>query len=146
MHGQGEAEVARFLRDEIDQAALLNCAITAVAMERFRLANQRWPEKLQELTPKYLGTIPLDPFDGLPLRMVGKDSARIIYSIGPNSTDEGGKLSSKFGGRRQDLADLGFILHDPSQRRRPAPPFVIPERDGKGEGASGARAPGPGSD
>ncbi|CAN5469150.1 hypothetical protein BH10PLA2_BH10PLA2_27250 [soil metagenome] len=121
--------MARFLRDEIDQAALLNCAIVAVALERFRLANQGWPEKLENLTPKYLGSVPLDPFDGRPLRMVTKGTTRIVYSIGSDTVDEGGKVSSKFGGRRQDIAEIGFILHDPEQRRRPAPAFVFPERE-----------------
>jgi hypothetical protein len=125
------SSTALFLKDEIDQGALLNCAVVAVAMERFRLANKRWPETLEQLTPKLLNSIPVDPFDGQPLRLVKRGTARIIYSVGPNGIDEGGKLSSKFGGRRQDSADFGFILHDPAQRRHPAPPLVLSAKQSK---------------
>src|SRR5204862_474929 len=34
--------------------ALLLCAAAGLALERYRLANNRWPEKLDELAPKYL--------------------------------------------------------------------------------------------
>src|SRR5262249_27685323 len=48
--------------------AMLRNAYTAVALERFHLAKGKWPETLAELTPHYLAEVPLDPFDGAPLR------------------------------------------------------------------------------
>jgi hypothetical protein len=41
---------------------------TAIAAERFRLANGHWPEKLDVLVPAYLDAVPLDPIDGKPIR------------------------------------------------------------------------------
>jgi hypothetical protein len=66
-------------------------ALTAVAMETFRLANGKLPEKLTDLTPKFLADEPLDPADGKPLRMVVRDKEVVIYSIGPDMKDDGGK-------------------------------------------------------
>jgi hypothetical protein len=128
--GQNAVSWAHQLEDELKPTALIRCSIVAVAMERFRLANKRWPDTLQELTPRYLQTIPLDPFDGKPLRMVTKGTYRIVYSIGPNLVDDGGTFKPKPGA---DGMDLGFILHDADQRRRPGPPFVYPSRESKDE-------------
>ena len=46
----------------------LRCAQTAVAIERYRLANNgALPQNLQELVPKYLAEIPVDAAKGEPL-------------------------------------------------------------------------------
>ena len=37
-----------------------------MALERYRLANGAWPDSLAALVPKYLETVPTDPFDGKP--------------------------------------------------------------------------------
>jgi hypothetical protein len=47
--------------------ARLRCAVVAVALERYRLANGRWPDDLAALVPKYLAAVPADPFNGKPL-------------------------------------------------------------------------------
>ncbi len=124
--GANAVSWAHHLERELKPTALTRCSIVAVAMERFRLANNRWPDTLQELTPRYLQAIPLDPFDGQPLRLVAKGTYRIVYSIGPNLVDDGGTFKPKPGA---DGMDLGFILHDPDQRRRPGAPFVPPKRN-----------------
>ena len=121
----GGSMFAKYMIDEFGAATSLLCAITAVAAERFRLANRRWPRNLEELVPTYLKAVPLDPYCGQPLRLIRKNSALIIYSVGENQIDDDGSLGRQvsFGG-----LDIGFILHDPEQRRRPRPPFVFPER------------------
>src|SRR5262249_30704375 len=49
--------------------AYLRCAIAALAVERYRQANNgRWPDSLAALGPKFLAKVPLDPYDGQPLR------------------------------------------------------------------------------
>jgi hypothetical protein len=125
-----DAAYTGILRDAIAPDALLNCSIVAVAMERFRLAHHRWPDKLEELAPAYMKAIPVDPFGGQSLRLISQGPARIIYSVGRNLVDDGGKVGPQMlrGG-----ADFGFILHDPAQRRRPGAPFVYPARDSKDE-------------
>jgi len=56
---------ARFAAYEARRQA----ALTAIAVERFRLEHEgQLPETLAEIVPGYLSAIPLDPFDGKPLR------------------------------------------------------------------------------
>lgn len=47
--------------------ANLRCARVALAVERFRMVHDCWPQSLEELTPRWLTQVPLDPFSGRPL-------------------------------------------------------------------------------
>src|SRR5438132_1467056 len=49
--------------------AQMRSTIAALAAERYRLADGRWPESLAGLVPKYLSEVPKDPYDGAPLRL-----------------------------------------------------------------------------
>jgi hypothetical protein len=70
----------------------LDAAHIACALERYRLANGKFPETLDALTPKFLNKIPNDVIDGQPLRYHLKpDGNYVIYSIGWNKTDDGGE-------------------------------------------------------
>ena len=62
-----------------------------VALERHRLDHGVWPDDLGELVPAYLDSLPLDPFDGRPLRY--DRAKRVIYSIGPDLGDNRGTVS-----------------------------------------------------
>src|SRR5262249_4671995 len=73
--------------------AQLRCALTALAVERFRLREGRWPENLSALAPGYLQAVPLDPYDGQPLRYRQLSTGVVIYSVGPDLTDDGGKIN-----------------------------------------------------
>ena len=73
--------------------------MTAVALEQFRAAhNNRYPASLSELTPKYLDAPLMDPFDGQPLRYRKQDAGYVLYSIGPDLKDDGGKPMNGKGG------------------------------------------------
>ncbi len=66
-----------------------------LALEAFRGAEGRYPDKLEVLIPDYLAELPLDPFTGEPLRyrrLDAEPSARqyLIYSVGWDLTDDGG--------------------------------------------------------
>jgi hypothetical protein len=45
------------------------------------------PERLEDLVPRYLDALPLDRYDGSPLRYAR--AARAVYSIGEDFTDAG---------------------------------------------------------
>jgi hypothetical protein len=83
--------VDRILKRESECAAWLSMAQAALAVERFRLANDRLPMKLSELVPQFLPAVPLDPFDGAPLRYKPLAKGYVVYSIGPDGRDDGGK-------------------------------------------------------
>jgi hypothetical protein len=63
--------------------ARLRCAAAAVAVERYRLANGRWPDELTALVPKYLDAVPADPYDGKPLRYAPGTLDVTVFSEGP---------------------------------------------------------------
>jgi hypothetical protein len=109
--------------------SLLRSASSAVAAERFRLERGRWPESLEELVPAYLRAVPLDPFDGRPLRFRRLADGVVVYSVGPDGTDDGGEVLND--PQTPGLPkDSGTRLWDPRQRRLPAPPLVPPAADG----------------
>tara|TARA_B110000444_G_scaffold249888_1_gene275581 strand:+ start:55 stop:1446 length:1392 start_codon:yes stop_codon:yes gene_type:complete len=74
------------------QAALDQSAIVA-ALERYRLAEGSYPEKLTALTPKFIAKIPGDLFhdQGLVYR-INEDDSFTLYSTGYNGTDDGGEF------------------------------------------------------
>jgi hypothetical protein len=80
-----------FLKLAAKGQARANGAVGWCALERFRLKHGRLPEKLEELVPEFVSTVPSDPVNGLPLRYVRKgERDYLLYSIGWNLKDEGG--------------------------------------------------------
>ncbi len=76
--------------------AVVNLARTGVALERYRLANGRYPARLEDLAPRFLEKPLADPYDGCPLRYrLEADGAFTLYSVGTNLADEGGQRPSR---------------------------------------------------
>ena len=69
----------------------LRTARIALATERFHLARERWPANLGELVPQYLPEVPVDPFDGQPIRYRLLPRGYVIYSVGSDGRDDGGR-------------------------------------------------------
>jgi len=76
---------------EANSLAQVRSAQTALAVERFRLAYGKLPEKLDGLVPQFLSAVPTDPFDGQPLRYHLLEKGYVIYSIGSDGEDNGGR-------------------------------------------------------
>jgi hypothetical protein len=67
-------------------------ALVAIAVERYRLTHQRrLPEKLEALVPDYPLQVPTDPYDGQPFRFHSLPAGFVVYSIGEDRRDDGGK-------------------------------------------------------
>ena len=62
----------------------------AIAIELFRRTEGRIPAQLNELVPQYLPAVPIDAFDGQPIRYVVGEKKFTLYSIGRDRTDNGG--------------------------------------------------------
>jgi hypothetical protein len=118
--------VARFVMPAIPRVAWayrrgvanMQCAFVALALERYRRNHGGWPNTLDDLVPKYLLRVPNDPQDGKPLRYKRRPDGFIVYWVGFDGTDDGGKLD-----RLKWLAkgtDEGFQLWDVTRRRQPA--------------------------
>jgi hypothetical protein len=84
----------------------------------YRKTQGAWPSSLDALVPEYLTNVPLDPFDGKPLRFRKLPDGIVIYSIGLDKQDDGGNIDRS----NRDLPnmDRGFRLWDLGRRRRPA--------------------------
>jgi hypothetical protein len=100
--------------------ACIRCTLVALACERYRRDHGGWPESIDKLCPKYLDAVPSDPFDGQPLRYHRLDDGVVIYSVGPDGADNGGKLDREH--PNQPGADIGFRLWDVARRRQPPRP------------------------
>lgn len=108
--------------------AQVRCLVTLVAVERYRVKNGKWPEQLEALTPGFLSELPTDPYDGKRVRMARRADGIVVYSVGMDKRDDGGKLN-----RQQPNApgtDLGYQLWEIKSRRQPARerPPEVPER------------------
>jgi hypothetical protein len=74
------------------QHALDGLLLLRLALQAHRLERGRFPTSLQGLVPDYLGKLPLDPFGrDVPPSYVLKGSAYVLYSLGPDGKDDGGK-------------------------------------------------------
>jgi hypothetical protein len=114
-------------RANLRTEASLSALEAGLACERFRLTKTRWPESLGELVQaKLLDAVPIDPFDGQPLRLTRRQEGLVAYSVGYDLQDDGGNVD-----RIRPLdpgSDIGFRLWDPPQRRQPPRPPVMVER------------------
>ncbi len=84
-------------------------ALVAIASLRMRLEQSTQPETILSLVPTYLPRSPKDPFDpGQNLKMKQVDEDLLIYSVGPNGTDDGGPTAETDQGGQSD--DVGVRL------------------------------------
>jgi len=73
-----------------------NLLAVALALRAYQLERGEYPERLDALVPKCLTTIPGDPFSThKPLRYKRTGSKYLLYSIGPDGRDNGGKVIYK---------------------------------------------------
>ncbi|HTH47788.1 MAG TPA: hypothetical protein VMB21_09780 [Candidatus Limnocylindria bacterium] len=80
------------LSKEIHSVATFRCAQTAMAVERWRLAHDgSLPRSLDSLVPEYLTAVPEDPVDGQPLKFRPLSPGYVVYSIGEDGRDDGGR-------------------------------------------------------
>jgi tetrahydromethanopterin S-methyltransferase subunit F len=69
----------------------------ACALERYRLAHAAYPAALDALSPAYIDALPHDVTDGAPYRYrLQSNGAYLLYSVGWNQTDDGGKASYQY--------------------------------------------------
>jgi len=81
---------ARMIHIDMAGQARLQTARAAVGVERYRLAQEQWPERLVDLVGQHLVNVPKDPFDGKPLRYKKLDAGFVVYSVGQDREDDGG--------------------------------------------------------
>jgi hypothetical protein len=102
----------RIFQLSLSNVARLRTVRAGLAIERYRLANGKLPDKLAELVPAYLDAVPKDPFDGQELRYKRLEKGYVVYSIGEDGSDDGGKELLPRGKRKggNENWDVTFIV------------------------------------
>jgi hypothetical protein len=78
----------------IQAEAARRIVITAIALKRFQLKQGGWPQRLNELAPEFISSVPIDPFDGKPLKYhPNTDGTYCLYSVGEDGIDDGGDVT-----------------------------------------------------
>ena len=60
----------------------------ALALTQYKYVNKTYPPKLEDLTPSFIRHIPLDPYDGKPLKMTPVTGGLKLFSIGPDKKED----------------------------------------------------------
>ena len=69
-----------------------NMIVLAFALAAYRAEHAgQYPQTLAELAPKYIDTLPSDPFTGQPFRYRKENGGYLLYSVGDNGKDDDGR-------------------------------------------------------
>jgi hypothetical protein len=105
-----ELACRQILLPEADAIAQIRATRTSLAVERWRLTHDgNVPHSLADLVPGFLVAIPTDPFDEQPLRYKKLARGFVVYSIGPDFTDDGGK-EKPADAKEADHYDITFTV------------------------------------
>jgi hypothetical protein len=93
----------------------LRATETILALKAYKLEKGKLPSNLSDLVPAYLSQIPIDPFDGKPLRYSGEKM--IVYCVGKDLKDSGAvnirKIYTPWGVRMVEEKELSE-MDDPA--------------------------------
>jgi hypothetical protein len=87
-------QVANFQSAFLKEATLEAMMLTTkagLACKTYKKQNGHYPESLDALVPEFLDKVPVDPFTGGPLIYRLQDGGVLIYSVGSNRKDDGGR-------------------------------------------------------
>jgi hypothetical protein len=77
-----------------EKCARLRLLVSHLALRRYWLAAQSYPNSLEKLVPNYLPGAPLDPFSDRALTYKKLPAGYLLYSIGNDRTDDSGSPSA----------------------------------------------------
>ncbi len=90
--------------------ANLRLSEVAVAAAAYHWDKGAYPLRIDNLAPDYMAHIPMDPFDGKPLKMTGNALGVTFYSIGPDFKDNGGAVTFERPDGQKASGDIVFRL------------------------------------
>jgi hypothetical protein len=105
--------------------ARMECAVTGLAAEQFRVEKGRWPKDLHELVAaRLLPKLPVDRYDGKTLRLRHTHDGIVLYSVDRGKGSDG-KSWDNLATPPPDLPPVEFRLWNPDRRRQPPVPARI---------------------
>jgi hypothetical protein len=87
---EGGAYGTIFLKNAMLEATFL-VSRTGLASRLYKSRMGKYPENLEALVPNILSEVPTDPFTGKPLVYRREGEGFIVYSLGSNEKDDGGR-------------------------------------------------------
>ncbi len=97
-----------------------DATLVALALEMYRRQYGAWPQNLGELAPKWLPSVPPDRYTGAPMSYRLVDGRPLLYSVGPDRTDDAGKSLDR---------DFQDHLYYPVPKHLQATPMKVPSGD-----------------
>jgi hypothetical protein len=95
--------IVKSARNFSDGQALADMTQIACALERYHLANGVYPKSLGQLSAYAPNDFPHDSITGDPyVYRLQPDGTYLLYSVGWNQVDDGGKIATKSGGEALD--------------------------------------------
>ncbi len=88
--------------------ARMGITLTACALQAYHRDNKRYPDSLAALGGVYIDKLPADPFRGKSLTYRQQSNSFLLYSVGPNLKDEGGKGRDENNGTQNAADDIRF--------------------------------------
>ncbi|MHC4284367.1 MAG: hypothetical protein ACYSWZ_15550, partial [Planctomycetota bacterium] len=97
----------------------VEATISILALQRYKADKASFPDDLQQLiTAGYLRQLPIDVFSGKPLVYRKTDESFILYSVGENFEDDGGKPDPTRKGRPRLWDDDGDSIFWPVPKNK----------------------------
>jgi hypothetical protein len=111
-----------FLSRAADSESRRRLIVAALALERFRLRHNSYPDGLPKVVPEFLAAPPIDFMDGQPLRYVRLENGSfVLYSVGFDCVDNHGT------GRIPGILQRSELQPVPSTGSRPGTDLVWPQ-------------------
>ena len=82
---------------EARHEAMLDLMSIGISVEQYRATTGNYPATLDAISSSLGGNVPVDPFTGQPYRYEPSDTSFLLYSVGPDLTDDGGTPGSRTG-------------------------------------------------
>jgi len=81
----------KILRRKTASESEVDGVLIGLALEAYHRKHNKWPASLAELSPQYLPQLPVDLITGQPLVYKVVDDRPVVYSVGFDADDDGGK-------------------------------------------------------
>jgi hypothetical protein len=115
--GQRSKWIRSSLESRRNKWALRDALLIVAAAELYRRQHGAWPESTAALAPEFVQVLPLDPYDGQPLRLVILKDQPVVYSAGLDRRDNTAESAIP---RQVEIDDRDWQLFPPLKPDPPA--------------------------